>query len=145
MGLTRRTFLKSAVVIATTVTLPVHRGSLLTFLGSVPDLPVVLLPQLFIDLFGFAPGTYTTWIDHVERCLADKQLRWGTHEGRRQLDAIRQLRRGTHKSRRQLEDGVRLYLAKWNQTAKPLIWTMSDDDIRASVARFCQQTSVPGH
>jgi len=128
MGLTRRTFLKSAVVIATTVTLPVHRGSLLTFLGSVPDLPVVLLPQLLIDLYGFAPGTYRTWIDHVERCLADKQLRWGTHE-----------------SRRQLEDAVRLYLAKRNQTAKPFIWTMSDDDIRASVARFCQQTSVPGH
>src|SRR5438309_7732127 len=130
MGLTRRTFLKSSVVIATTVTLPVHRGSLLMFLGSVPDLPVDLPPQLLIDLLGFAPGTYRTWIDHVERRLADKQLRWGTHESRRQMeDAIRQLRRGTHKSHRQLEDAVRLYLAKRN-------WTMSDDDIRASVARF---------
>jgi len=56
-----------------------------------------------------------------------------------------QLRRGSHKSSRQLEDAIRLYLATWNQSAKPFRWIKTADEILASVARFCQRTSVSGH
>ncbi|HET9849122.1 MAG TPA: IS630 family transposase, partial [Candidatus Dormibacteraeota bacterium] len=44
-----------------------------------------------------------------------------------------------------LEDAIRLYVATSNASAKPFVWTKSADDILASVARFCQRTSDPGH
>ncbi len=75
--------------------------------------------------------TYSSWINQVERWFS--------------LLTEKQLRRGTHKSTRQLEDAVRLYLATCNETAKPFVWTKTADDILASIARFCQRTSVPGH
>jgi transposase len=78
----------------------------------------------------FTP-TYSSWINQVERWFA--------------LLTEKQLRRGTHKSTRQLEDAIRLYLASSNETATPFVWTKSADDILASIARFCQRTSVPGH
>jgi transposase len=80
--------------------------------------------------FHFTP-TYSSWINQVERWFA--------------LLTERQLRRGTHKSSRQLVDAIRLYLATSNQAAKPFIWTKTADEILASVARFCQRTSVSGH
>jgi transposase len=78
----------------------------------------------------FTP-TYSSWINQVERWFS--------------LLTEKQLRRGTHKSTRQLEDAVRLYLATSNESAKPFAWTKSADDILASIARFCQRTSVSGH
>jgi transposase len=78
----------------------------------------------------FTP-TYSSWINQVERWFA--------------LLTDKQLRRGTHKSTRQLEDAIRLYLATSNETAKPFAWTKNADEILASVARFCQRTSVAGH
>ena len=78
----------------------------------------------------FTP-TYSSWINQVERWFA--------------LLTEKQLRRGTHTSTRQLEDAIRLYLATSNETAKPFVWTKTADDILASIARFCQRTSVPGH
>ncbi len=78
----------------------------------------------------FTP-TYSSWINQVERWFA--------------LLTDKQLRRGTHTSTRQLEDAIRLYLAASNETAKPFVWTKTADDILASIARFCQRTSVPGH
>jgi transposase len=80
--------------------------------------------------FHFTP-TYSSWINQVERWYA--------------LLTERQLRRGTHKGSRQLVDAIRLYLATSNQAAKPFIWTKTADEILASVARFCQRTSVSGH
>ena len=77
----------------------------------------------------FTP-TYSSWINQVERWFS--------------LLTEKQLRRGTHKSTRQLEDAVRLYLATSNQSAKPFSWTKTPDDILASIARFCQRTSVSG-
>jgi transposase len=77
----------------------------------------------------FTP-TYSSWINQVERWFS--------------LLTEKQLRRGTHKSTRQLEDAVRLYLATSNQSAKPFSWTKTADDILASIARFCQRTSVSG-
>ncbi len=78
----------------------------------------------------FTP-TYSSWINQVERWFA--------------LLTDKQLRRGTHKSTRQLEDAIRLYLATCKQSAKPFAWTKTADDILASIARFCQRTSVSGH
>ena len=75
--------------------------------------------------------TYSSWINQVERWFS--------------LLTEKQLRRGSHKSTRQLEDAVRLFLATNNATPKPFIWTKTAEDILASVARFCQRTSVPGH
>ena len=80
--------------------------------------------------FHFTP-TYSSWINQVERWFA--------------LLTERQLRRGTHRSSRQLEDAIRLYLATSNESAKPFAWTKTADEILASVARFCQRTSVSGH
>ncbi len=80
--------------------------------------------------FHFTP-TYSSWINQVERWFA--------------LLTEKQLRRGTHRSSRQLEDAIRLYLATSNGSAKPFAWTKSADEILASVARFCQRTSVSGH
>jgi transposase len=78
----------------------------------------------------FTP-TYSSWINQVERWFA--------------LLTDRQLRRGTHKSTRQLVDAIRLYLATCNQSPKPFAWTKTADEILASIARFCQRTSVSGH
>jgi transposase len=78
----------------------------------------------------FTP-TYSSWINQVERWFA--------------LLTEKQLRRGTHKSTRQLEDAIRLYLATSNESAKPFAWTKTADQILASIARFCQRTSVSGH
>jgi transposase len=78
----------------------------------------------------FTP-TYSSWINQVERWFA--------------LLTDKQLRRGTHTSTRQLEDAIRLYLATSNETARPFVWTKTADEIVASVARFCQRTSVAGH
>ncbi len=78
----------------------------------------------------FTP-TYSSWINQVERWFS--------------LLTEKQLRRGTHKSTRQLEDAIRLYLATSNASARPFVWTKTADDILASIARFCQRTSNPGH
>jgi hypothetical protein len=57
----------------------------------------------------------------------------------------RQIRRGIHRSTRELEQAIRHYLNVYNETAKPFVWTKTADQILASVARFCQRTSVTGH
>lgn len=78
----------------------------------------------------FTP-TGASWINLVERFFA--------------LLTQRQIRRGVHRSTRELEQAIRHYLNIYNQTAKPFAWTKTADQILASVARFCQRTSVTGH
>jgi len=78
----------------------------------------------------FTP-TYSSWINQVERWFV------GLTE--------KQLRRGTHRSTRELEDAIRLYLATSNEDPKPFTWVKTADEILASVRRFCERTSVPGH
>lgn len=78
----------------------------------------------------FTP-TYSSWISQVERwfsALTEKQIR-----------------RGSHRSTRALEDAIRLYLTLNNENPRPFIWLKTADEILASVRRFCQRTSVPGH
>ncbi|HKA10976.1 MAG TPA: IS630 family transposase, partial [Candidatus Dormibacteraeota bacterium] len=57
----------------------------------------------------------------------------------------KQIRRGTHRSTRELEDALRLFVAIHNENPKPFVWIKTADQILASIARFCQRTSVPGH
>lgn len=78
----------------------------------------------------FTP-TYSSWISQVERWFS------GLTE--------KQIRRGTHRSTRALEDAIRLYLALNNENPRPFIWLKTADEILASVRRFCERTSVPGH
>jgi transposase len=75
--------------------------------------------------------TYSSWINQVERWFATL--------------TEKQIRRGTHRSTRQLENAIRLYLALHNEDPLPFVWVKTADDILASIARFCQRTSVPGH
>ena len=78
----------------------------------------------------FTP-TGASWINLVERFFA--------------LLTDKQIRRGVHRSTRELEQAIRHYLDAYNETAKPFAWTKTADQILASVARFCQRTSVTGH
>jgi len=78
----------------------------------------------------FTP-TSASWINLVERFFA--------------LLTDKQIRRGIHRSTRELEQAIRHYLDRYNETAKPFVWTKTADQILASVARFCQRTSVTGH
>jgi transposase len=78
----------------------------------------------------FTP-TGASWINLVERFFA--------------LLTEKQIRRGIHRSTRELEQAIRHYLHTYNQNAKPFIWTKTADQILASVARFCQRTSVTVH
>ncbi len=75
--------------------------------------------------------TYSSWINQVERWFA--------------LLTERQIRRGTHRSTRELEDAIRLYIAAQNREPKPFVWVKTADQILASLRRFCERTSVPGH
>lgn len=78
----------------------------------------------------FTP-TYSSWINQVERWFA------GLTE--------RQIKRGSHRSTRALEKAIRSYLATSNENPKPFVWVKTADQILASVRRFCERTSVPGH
>jgi transposase len=75
------------------------------------------------------PGA--SWINLVERFFA--------------LLTEKQNRRGVHRSTRELEKAIRHYLGKYNEAAKPFVWTKTAEQILASVARFFQRTSVTGH
>jgi transposase len=78
----------------------------------------------------FTP-TGSSWINLVERFFG--------------LLTEKQIRRGIHRSTRELEQAIRQYLDVYNDKAKPFVWTKTADEILASVARFCQRTSVTGH
>jgi transposase len=78
----------------------------------------------------FTP-TSASWINMVERFFAAL--------------TEKQIRRGVHRSTKKLEQAIRDYLKLHNESPKPFCWTKSADEILASVARFCQRTSVTGH
>ena len=78
----------------------------------------------------FTP-TSASWLNLVERWFA--------------MLTDKQIKRGTHRSTRALEAAIRDYLALTNDAPTPFVWTKTADDILASVARFCQRISDPGH
>jgi transposase len=121
------------------------------FLDSIDDaVPASLDVHLIMDNYGthktvlirrwlakrprfhvhFTP-TSASWINMVERFFA--------------MLTEKQIRRGVHRSTRKLEQAIRDYLKVHNESPRPFCWTKSADEILASVARFCQRTSVTGH
>jgi hypothetical protein len=80
--------------------------------------------------FHFTP-TIASWLNLVERWFA--------------LLTQKQINRGAHRIVRALETAIRDYLAITNEAPHPFVWTKTADEILASVARFCQRTSHPGH
>jgi len=57
----------------------------------------------------------------------------------------KQIRRGTHRSVHALERAIKDYLATYNESPKPFVWTKSADEIVERVARFAKRISDPGH
>lgn len=78
----------------------------------------------------FTP-TSSSWLNQVERWFA--------------LLTTRRLRRSAFESVKQLEAAIQEYILLNNEEPRPLVWTKSADDILASVERFCNRTSAPGH
>ena len=78
----------------------------------------------------FTP-TGASWMNLVERWFAEL--------------TEKQIRRGAHRSTGALEAAIIAYLETTNEHPKPFIWTKTADEIFASIARFCLQTSLSGH
>lgn len=78
----------------------------------------------------FTP-TSASWLNLVERWFA--------------MLTQKQIKRGSHRSTRALEAAIRDYVAITNESPKPFVWTKTADEILASIARFCQRISNPGH
>jgi transposase len=78
----------------------------------------------------FTP-TGSSWINQVERWfgfLTDQKIR-----------------RGAHKSVQALEADIRAWIADWNSSPRPFIWTKTAEEILESLARFCQRISGAPH
>ena len=72
-----------------------------------------------------------SWINQVERFFAEL--------------TNKQLRRGVHRSTLELERAIDDYIDTRNRNPKPFAWTKTADEILASIERFCQRISGPGH
>jgi transposase len=78
----------------------------------------------------FTP-TYSSWINQVERWLAELQRRCLERGVFRSLDALTTAR----------EDWIKL----WNETTRPFTWTKTADQIIDRISRYCSPVSGPGH
>ncbi len=72
-----------------------------------------------------------SWINLVERWFATLTQK--------------QIRRGTHRSVHALERAIKDYLATYNESPKPFVWTKTADEILEKVARFAKRISDSGH
>jgi len=78
----------------------------------------------------FTP-TYPSWINQVERWLAELQ--------RRCLD------RGVSCSLNELTAALEGWIKLWNASARPFTWTKTADQIIDRICRYCSRISGPGH
>jgi transposase len=78
----------------------------------------------------FTP-TYSSWINQVERWLAELQ--------RRCLD------RGVFCSLNELTAALEGWIKLWNASARPFTWTKTADQIIDRICRYCSRISGPGH
>src|SRR5512140_2095779 len=78
----------------------------------------------------FTP-TYSSWINQVERWLAELQ--------RRCLD------RGVFCSLDELTAALEKWIKLWNEDARPFKWTKTADQIIDRICRYCSRISGPGH
>jgi putative transposase len=75
--------------------------------------------------------TYSSWLNQVERFFA--------------LITDRAIRRGSFGSVRELISKIDHFVAHYNQSCKPFIWTATADSILAKLERLCTRISGTGH
>jgi transposase len=78
----------------------------------------------------FTP-TYSSWINQVERWLAELQRRC--------------LERGVFCSLDELTTALDDWIKLWNETARPFTWTKTADQILDRICRYCSRISGPAH
>src|ERR1017187_7027215 len=78
----------------------------------------------------FTP-TYSSWINQVERWLAELQTRC--------------LERGVFCSLDELTTALEDWIKLWNETARPFTWTKTADQIIDRICRYCSRISRPAH
>jgi transposase len=78
----------------------------------------------------FTPA-YSSWINQVERWLAELQRRC--------------LERGAFCSLDQLTSALEEWIKLWNESARPFRWTKTADQIIDRICRYCSRISEPGH
>jgi len=78
----------------------------------------------------FTP-TYSSWINQVERWLAELQRRC--------------LERGVFCSLDELTTALEQWIKLWNQDARPFTWTKTPDQIIDRICRYCARISGPAH
>jgi transposase len=78
----------------------------------------------------FTP-TYSSWINQVERWLAELQRRC--------------LERGVFCSLDELTTALEDWIKRWNENARPFKWTKTPDQIIDRICRYCSRISGPGH
>jgi transposase len=78
----------------------------------------------------FTP-TYSSWINQVERWLAELQRRC--------------LERGVFCSLDELTAALEGWIKTWNSNARPFKWTKTADQIIDRICRYCSRISGPGH
>ena len=78
----------------------------------------------------FTP-TYSSWINQVERWLAELQRRC--------------LERGVFCSLDELTTALEGWIKTWNDNARPFKWTKTADQIIDRICRYCSRISGPGH
>jgi transposase len=78
----------------------------------------------------FTP-TYSSWINQVERWLAELQRRC--------------LERGVFCSLDELTSALEDWIRLWNEDARPFIWTKTADQIIDRICRYCSRISEPAH
>lgn len=69
--------------------------------------------------------TYSSWLNLVESVFSDL--------------TARQLKYGVHTSVDQLVEAIEEWLEIRNETPKPLVWTLSPDEVLSRVQRFCER------
>jgi putative transposase len=78
----------------------------------------------------FTP-TYSSWLNQVERWFA--------------LITERQIRRGSFSSAKELVAKIDAFVASYNSSARPFIWTATAEAILEKIARICKAISGTGH
>ncbi len=78
----------------------------------------------------FTP-TGSSWLNLVERWFAEL--------------TERKLKRGTHRSVKALNADIRDWLAHWNESPNPYVWTKTADQILDALTAYCQRIPDSGH